>query len=98
MLSTAAGGGYERRSGTSQAAPVVAGVAAILMSYFPALTAVDVKRILVASATRYDGLMVVRPGSPSTDRVAFSALSRSGGIVNAYAAVLMAERESPPKR
>ncbi len=89
ILSTAAGGGVERRSGTSQATPVVTGVAALIMAYFPRLTAADVKRLLVTSATRYPHLTVKRPGTP--DRVAFSALSRSGGVVNAYAAVRLAD-------
>ena len=82
-------GGYQRLSGTSMASPVVAGVAALLMSYFPELTAADVKRILVASSARHAAQRVVRPGSDDT-RVPFGTLSASGGIVNAYEAVKMA--------
>jgi len=82
-------GGYERLSGTSMAAPVVSGAAALLMSYFPDLTAADVKRILLASATRYANQRVIRPGSDD-DRVPFASLSATGGIVNVYAAVKMA--------
>jgi subtilisin family serine protease len=81
-------GGYERLSGTSMAAPVVTGVAALLMSYFPELTAADVKRVLLASASRYGSQRVVRPGSES-ERVPFSQLSVTGGIVNVYDAVKM---------
>ncbi|AHG87810.1 peptidase S8 and S53 subtilisin kexin sedolisin [Gemmatirosa kalamazoonensis] len=81
-------GGYERLSGTSMASPVVAGAAALLMSYFPELTAADVKRVLVASAARHATQRVVRPGSEDT-RVPFGSLSTSGGIVNVYEAVKM---------
>jgi subtilisin family serine protease len=82
-------GGYQRLSGTSMASPVVAGVAALLMSYFPELTAADVKRILIASSARHATQRVVRPGSEDA-RVPFGTLSASGGIVNAYEAVKMA--------
>jgi len=82
-------GGYQRLSGTSMASPVVAGVAALLMSYFPDLSAADVKGILVASAARHATQRVVRPGSEDT-RVSFGTLSASGGIVNVYSAVKMA--------
>jgi subtilisin family serine protease len=81
-------GGYERLDGTSMAAPVVTGVAAMLMAYFPELTAADVKRVLLASAARHAKQRVIRPGTED-DRVAFGALSATGGIVNAYEAVKM---------
>lgn len=94
ILSTVPGGGYEKNSGTSMAAPVVSGLAALLMSYYPDLTAADVKRIILASATRHTDQMVVRPGSQTGEKVAFGALSATGGIVNAYSAVKMAEEGS----
>jgi subtilisin family serine protease len=94
ILSTVPGGGYEKNSGTSMAAPVVSGLAAVLMSYYPDLTAADVKRIILASATRRGEQMVVRPGSPNGEKVRFGSLSATGGIVNAYAAVRMAEQTS----
>ena len=87
ILSTIPGGGYARESGTSMAAPVVSGVAALLMSYFPKLTAADVKKLVLDTSTRYAELMVVRPGAQNGEKVAFGALSRTGGVVNAYAAV-----------
>lgn len=92
ILSTVPGGGVERLSGTSMAAPVVSGVAALILSYYPSLTAADVKRILLASATRYPGLMVVKPGSKAGEAtmVPFASLSSTGGVVNAYAALKMA--------
>ena len=92
ILSTVQGGGVERLSGTSMAAPVVSGIAALIFSYYPSLTAADVKRILLASATRYPGLAVVKPGNKpgESTTVPFSSLSSTGGIVNAYAALRMA--------
>jgi subtilisin family serine protease len=93
ILSTVPGNHFERESGTSMAAPVVTGLAALLLAYYPSLTVSDVKRIILASATRYTDQMVIRPGS-SDDRVPFGSLSVTGGIVNAYAAVQMAEQET----
>jgi subtilisin family serine protease len=97
ILSTIPGGGYERNSGTSMAAPVVSGVAALLMSYFPSLTAPQVKQIILDSSTKYPDQMVVRPGSEG-ERVRFSELSTTGGVVNVYAAFQMAERMSGARR
>ena len=59
-------------------------------SYTPSLTAADVKRILVETATRRPDLMVVPPGGGSAVR--FGTLSATGGVVNAFEAVRMAER------
>src|SRR6185503_16068605 len=46
IYSTVPGGKWKKESGTSMASPVVAGVAALLMSYYPTLTAADTKRVL----------------------------------------------------
>jgi subtilisin family serine protease len=89
ILSSVPGDKYERDSGTSMAAPVVTGVAALVMSYYPELSAYDVKRILINSATRHPDQLVRKPGSKS-DEVPFGALSATGGIVNAYEALKMA--------
>jgi subtilisin family serine protease len=90
ILSTVTDQGYGRLGGTSMAAPVVSGVAATLLSYFPELTAAQVREIILASATRYTDQQVVRPGS--RERVAFGELSDTGGIVNLYNAVQMAQQ------
>jgi subtilisin family serine protease len=94
ILSTVPGGGYKRESGTSMATPVVSGLAALIMAYYPNLTAADVKRIILQSAVRHAEQMVVRPGAAPTDKVPFGSLSATGGIVNAYAALKMAAAES----
>ena len=49
------GGGIQTASGTSFASPVVAGVAALVMAYFPDLSAEEVRQILLDSAVRYPG-------------------------------------------
>ncbi|HYW07810.1 MAG TPA: S8 family serine peptidase, partial [Longimicrobium sp.] len=91
ILSTVPGSRYERNSGTSMAAPVVSGVAALLMAYFPTLTAPQVKQIILDSATRHAEAMVTKPGSED-ETIRFGDLSTTGGIVNVYAAFRMAER------
>ncbi len=83
---------YQENSGTSMAAPVVSGVAALLMSYYPELSAADVKEILVESAIRYEE-EVNLPGSQD-ETISFQKLSKTGGIVNAYEAVKMAEKKT----
>jgi subtilisin family serine protease len=88
VTSLAPGGGVQTADGTSFASPVVAGVAALLMSYFPDLTAADVRQILVDSAVRYADAEVGRPGDGETVR--FGTLSVSGGVVNAAEAVRLA--------
>jgi subtilisin family serine protease len=97
ILSTVPGSEYERESGTSMAAPVVSGLAALIMAYYPELTAADVKRIILESATRRGEQSVLRPGSDD-ERVPFGSLSRTGGIVNAYAALRMAAQLSESGR
>ena len=99
VRSTVPEGRYEPESGTSMAAPVVTGVAALLMSYYPTLTAADVKRILLESATRRPDLQVVKPGArgPAAPKVAFGTLSETGGVVNVYEALRLAAELATPK-
>ncbi len=88
IYSTVPENGYKNQQGTSMASPVVAGVAALLMSYFPDLTATQVRDIINQSSRKFDGLQVVKPDSKEV--VDFNKLSRSGGLVNAYEAVKLA--------
>jgi subtilisin family serine protease len=76
-------------SGTSLAAPVVTGVAAMLLSYFPELTPEEIRTILMASVTPYGKKRVIIPGSKKRTRM--RNLCVAGGVVNAYQAVIMAE-------
>ena len=95
ILSTVPGGGLKRESGTSMAAPVVSGVAALLMAYFPELTALQVRDILLESVRKLPDLEVKRPGDGS--RVKFTSLSRTGGVIDAYAAVKLALQRVAPR-
>ncbi|MEM9835224.1 MAG: S8 family serine peptidase [Bacteroidota bacterium] len=79
---------YSAISGTSMAAPMVAGIAAMLRSYFPDLTARQVREIILASAIPVE-LDVTKPGSE--DSIKFSQLSATGSIANAFTAVKQAE-------
>ena len=99
IFSSTPGDTFERQSGTSMAAPVVSGVAALLMAYYPELSAADVREILIATVTRLPDLQVVPPGGTPNARVPFGSLSVTGGIINAYEAVKMAEvRRNAPRR
>ncbi|QDK82469.1 S8 family serine peptidase [Spirosoma sp. KCTC 42546] len=88
ILSTLPHNRYASLSGTSMASPMTAGVAALLRSYFPKLTAVQVKEILMRSSYQPD--VTVRKPGRSAQQVPFKNLSRSGGLLNAYEAVKMA--------
>ena len=96
ILSTIPGDKYERDSGTSMAAPVVSGLAALIMDYYPNLTGADVKKIIMQSASRHTDQKVTKPGTDG-EKVSFGSLSVTGGIVNAYAALKMAEEMSNAK-
>lgn len=87
---------YQSISGTSMAAPSTAGVAALVRSYYPKLTASQVKHILMNSGVKIN-FEVIKPGSNSRENpngvmVEFSELSVSGRIVNAYNALIMADK------
>ncbi len=93
ILSTVLEGGFARNDGTSMAAPVVSGIAAVVMSYFPELSAAQVKQVILDSATPLGAEQVLRPGGEGA-RVPFSTLSRTGGVANLYEALRHAERVS----
>lgn len=76
ILSTRRFGGYEIRSGTSQAAPCVVGVAALLMQAFPSATNRDIEKAIVASCRVLPGVPAVRQGRGLIDPLAaFNILS-----------------------
>jgi len=88
------GNKYGFLQGTSMAAPVVTGVAALIRSYFPDLSAKQVKYVIEKSAVHLpDSTLVQEPGTnlmvPAKD------LCTSGGFLNAYAAVQLAATLKP---
>lgn len=86
---------YSPLSGTSMATPVVVGVAALIKSYYPDLTAKQIKFIIEQSVTKID-FPVTKPKSGGK-KVAMTDLCRTGGIVNAYNALVMADKMSKTK-
>ena len=89
IFSTLPDNKYKKLDGTSMACPVTTGVAALLFSYFPELTALEVKQILLESTRKFDNLTVSKPGNKGEAR--FSELSKTGGLINAYQAVQLAQ-------
>ena len=87
IYSTLPGSKYMSWEGTSMAAPVVTGVAAILRSYFPGLSAVEVKYIIDQSVS-VPSTPTLIPGS--TQQAGMNKLCKTGGIVNAFNAVKLA--------
>lgn len=79
---------FEKMSGTSMATPVVSGIAALILEYYPRLSAMQLKFILLQSVKKFPVLMVQLPGT--NQQVPFTLLSVSGGIVNAYDALKLA--------
>ncbi|HWB25642.1 MAG TPA: S8 family peptidase [Chitinophagaceae bacterium] len=96
IYSTLPGGDrYGFEQGTSMSAPIVTGVAALIRSYFPGLSAVQVKNIIDQSAEHLTDstLQVTEPGS--NKNTTLNNLCISAGIVNAYNAVKLAEETKP---
>ena len=87
IYSTVPGSKYMMLDGTSMASPVVTGVAALLRSYFPKLTAEDIKMIIDKSAVGPKKQSIM-PGT--NDKEYMNKFCKSGGIVNAYEAVKLA--------
>lgn len=87
--STVPGSKYEKLSGTSMAAPVVAGLAGLIRSYYPKLTALQVKDIILKSVIKVDQSVEIKTDTDSKT-VPFSDLCVTGGIVNAYEALKLA--------
>lgn len=85
--------GIDALSGTSMAAPTVSGVAALILSQFPNLTAEELRSLLLEAARRHPELMVRKPagrGQPA-EMVPFASLTITGGIIDAYEALKLAQ-------
>lgn len=93
IYSTVPDNEYEYLSGTSMAAPTVAGVAALVWSYYPDLTAAELKQVLLESAVIPKAKKVIIPGE-SKKKTKFKNLSVTSGIINAYNACKLAALKS----
>ncbi len=82
---------YEEFDGTSMAAPVVSGLAALILSYYPELKPSDVRDIIMKSVVKVDHKVKYKNDKGENSRVPFSDLSVSGGVVNTYNALKLAE-------
>jgi subtilisin family serine protease len=87
IYSTMPNNKYKSQDGTSMSSPVVAGVASLIMSYFPKLSAKKVKEIIMESGIDID-LKIENLG----DNKHFREYSKSGKLVNAYNALILASR------
>lgn len=80
---------YEYLQGTSMASPNVAGVATLIRSYYPSLTAVQVKQIIMESGTPLKNQVVI---GEDKHKASFADASKSGRIINAYNALVLAAK------
>ena len=80
---------FNTADGTSFASPITAGIAALVLEYYPHLSARQLKQVILASAKPLIGRKVILPGT-ADKMVDFTSLSKTGGIVNAYKALMIA--------
>jgi subtilisin family serine protease len=83
---------YEYLSGTSMASPNVAGVAAVVRSLFPKLTAAQVKNVILQSGLSTDIDVIV--GGNTENVQSFTEISKTGSMVNLYNAIILASKMS----
>jgi hypothetical protein len=88
---------YSFQEGTSMAAPVVSGIAALIRGYYPQLTAAEVKQVLIQSVEKsLTNQLFDKPGEEG-EKITMAELCASGGIVNAYNALVLADKMSAAK-
>ncbi len=99
IYSAAPGGNqYQNLDGTSMASPVVAGLAATIMAYYPELTASQVKTAIEKSVSPLEiGVPKPSRSGESADTLKFSSMSKAGGVINAYEAIRIADALSKSK-
>lgn len=88
---------YKYSRGTSLATPIVSGIAALIRSYYPKLSASEVKSILMESGTSFDLEVRIFDENKEKIYIPFSELSKSGKIINAYNALILAEEVARKK-
>ncbi|MGB5238451.1 MAG: S8 family peptidase [Flavobacteriaceae bacterium] len=86
---------YDFQGGTSMAAPAVAGVAALIRSYYPKLSAPQVKKIIMESGLSTKSSVVLDGNVEKAKN--FDQISTSGKMANAFNALIMADQVSKGK-
>ncbi len=91
---------YAYHDGTSMASPVVTGIAALIRSYFPQLSADQVKYAIVNSGSHFSATVnkPIRDDNTTLIPVPFSDLGINPGFVNAAGAVELAATLKPEKK
>ena len=96
IFSAYTGDTYQIGTGCGLASASVAGVAALIKAYYPKLTGAQIRNILLESVTSRDGVEVEKGirvnGKQAQDLFLFDELCLSGGILNAYQAVVAADK------
>lgn len=96
IYSTVPGDNYKKMSGTGMAAAVVSGVAAMIMTYYPELSAKQIREIILKSAVTRKGEIALLPQEPKLvqmrKELLFADLCVAGGIVNASEAMKLADQ------
>lgn len=89
---------YDEFDGTSMASPVVSGLSALIWSYYPNLTASQIRDIIIRSVVKVDKKIKYKTEKEESKRAYLSDISVSGGVVNAYNALKLAESMSQLSR
>jgi subtilisin family serine protease len=94
IYSTEPDNNYKTGDGTSFAAPMVTGAAALIKSVYPQLTANEIKEIILKSTVTYSRLKVYLPNQNNKKKVkiSFETLSQTAGILNVYEALVLASQ------
>jgi len=90
IYSTVPGSNYANMDGTSMAAPVVTGLAALIMEYYPQLKASQVKDIILRSVVKVNHSIQLSSPLKGQIKMPFSEICVSGGVINAYNAIKLA--------
>ncbi|WP_417784906.1 S8 family serine peptidase [Tenacibaculum sp.] len=77
--------------GTSASTAITSGVAALIYSYYPSLTASQIKHILMDSGLEYTFEVSTPTKEDKNKTTPFNQLSKSGKVLNAYNALIMAD-------
>ncbi|MFV0237392.1 MAG: S8 family peptidase [Flavobacteriales bacterium] len=91
IYSTTPNNQYQSLQGTSMATPIVSGVAALVWSYYPELTAHELRNVLLQSVNVYKATVPTPTEKKKKTALPFTSLSTTGGVIDAYNAVKIAD-------